>query len=376
MNPLVGVFEEKKKIIELLESLLNDKSVSRARRDHHAKRKPRPCGMTIHTGIGCSLGCLYCYVPDMGFEMKPRPYPLSPLELVYSLAVNPYLFPGYTLAAYGSVTEPFLPETMDKAIEYIRTVYKYLKLPSQVSTKIPLSSDTAKRLRKAEPGLSILLTVVTIEKARQLEPNAPSPIERLESVRELRKAGLHVTLFVRPIIPGITDKEIERIAAYAMEVGVNGAVLGSLRVTPGIIKRLASIGYPVSEINKRLPRKPRGNRDQVTIIEQDLKAKVKKVLESYGIKVYPSACAANIEAHRLSCNACKYGPCGKGELPTVKTKWFYSLLEYLGTRARNIVVTNEQVIIDGLREDKHPENIREILKHFIIAVTRRKPLIK
>lgn len=376
MNPLVGVFEEKKKIIELLESLLDGKPVSRAKRDHHAKRKPRPCGMTIHTGIGCSLGCIYCYVPDMGFEMKPRPYPLSPLELVYSLAINPYVFPGYTLAAYGSVTEPFLPETMNKAIEYIRTVYKYLKLPSQVSTKIPLGSDTARRLREAEPGLSILLTVVTIEKAKQLEPNAPSPIERLESVKELRKAGLHVTLFVRPIIPGITDKEIERIAAHAIEVGVNGAVLGSLRVTPGIIKRLASIGYPVSEINKRLPRKPRGNRDQVTIIEQDLKAKVKKVLESYGIKVYPSACAANIEAHRLICNACKYGPCGKGELPTVKTKWLYDLLEYLGTKARNIVVTNKQVIIDGLKENKHLENIREILKHFIIAVTRRRPLIK
>ena len=376
MNPLVGVLEEKKKIIEFLELLLDDKSISKAKRDHHAKRKPRPCGMTIHTGIGCSLGCLYCYVPDMGFEMKPKPYPLSPLELVYSLAVNPYVFPGYTLAAYGSVTEPFLSETMDKAIEYIKAVYEYLKLPSQVSTKIPLSSDTARKLKKAEPRLSILLTVVTIEKAKQLEPNAPSPIKRLESVRELRKTGLHVTLFVRPIIPGITDKEIERIAAYAMEVGVNGAVLGSLRVTPGIIKRLASIGYPVNEVNKRLPRKPRGNRDQVTIIEQDLKAKVKRVLESYGIKVYPSACAANIEAHRLSCNACKYGPCGKGELPTVKTKWLYDLLEYLRIKARNIVVTNEQVIIDGLREDKHPENIREILRHFIIAVTRRRPLIK
>lgn len=376
MNPLVSVFEEKRKIIELLESLLDDESVFRAKRDHHAKRKPRPCGMTIHTGIGCSLGCVYCYVPDMGFEMKPRPYPLSSLELVYSLAVNPYVFPGHTLVAYGSVTEPFLPETMDKALEYIGTVYKYLKLPSQVSTKIPLSSDIARKLREAEPGLSILLTVIAIEKAKQLEPNAPSPIERLESVKELRKAGLHVTLFIRPIIPGITDKEIERITVYAVRVGVNGAVLGSLRVTPGIIKRLALIGYSVSEINKRLPRKPRGNRDQVAILEQDLKAKVKRVLESYGVKVYPSACAANIEAHRLSCNACKYGPCGKGEPPTVKIKWLYDLLEYLGAKARDIVITNKQVIIDGLKEDKRLKNIREILKYFIIAVTRRRPLIK
>lgn len=378
MNPLVAVFEEKKKIIETLESMLDDKSIHRARVDHHSKRQPRPCGMTIHTGIGCSLGCIYCYVPDMGFPMgfpmKPKPYPLKPIELAYALAVNLYVFPGYTLAAYGSVTEPFLPETKDKAIEYIGTVYKYLRLPSQVSTKMPLRQDVAKKLREAEPRLSILLTVITINKAERLEPNAPSPIERLESIRTLKKEGLHVTLFVRPIIPGITDKEIENIISYALDYGIDGVVLGSLRITPGILKRLVSAGFSANDILRRLPRKPRNNRDQVTINEQDIKAKVKAIVEAYGVKVYPSACAANIEAHGQTCNACHHGPCGiHGKLPLVKPEWVHDLLEYLGLRARDVNVTDEYVLIRGLKtRDKVQKNV---LRHFIVAVARRKPRI-
>lgn len=374
MNLLVAVFEEKKRVVEVLESILDEEGIRRARRDHHARRQPRPCGITIHTGVGCSLGCIYCYVPDMGFPMKPRPYPLKPVELAYALAINPYVFPGYTLAAYGSVTEPFLPETRDKAIEYIRTVYRYLRLPSQVSTKIPLSRDTARKLREAEPRLSILLTIITIDEARRLEPNAPPPIRRLESVRALKKEGLHVALFIRPIIPGVTDREAEKIISYARDYGVDGVVLGSLRITPGILRRLSLAGLPVGDILRRLPRKPRSSRDQVTVNEHDVKAKIRALAEAYGVKVYPSACAANVEAHGEACNACRYGPCGvRGKLPLVKTGWVYDLLEYLGLRARDVSVTDEYVLIRGLKAGDRVKV--DVLRHLIVAVARRRPRI-
>ncbi|MCE4629966.1 MAG: radical SAM protein, partial [Desulfurococcales archaeon] len=97
--------------------------------------------MTIHTGVGCSYGCVYCYIWDMGFPGYPAMYPLTPLQLAYALAINPYVLPRSTMAAYGSVTEPFLPETRDRALEYVKTIYEWLKLPSQVSTKSILDDE-------------------------------------------------------------------------------------------------------------------------------------------------------------------------------------------------------------------------------------------
>ena len=328
--------EAKQRAMEGLAALLSPGERRRAERDHHARRRPRPCGITIHTGVGCSYGCVYCYIWDMGFPGRPEPYPLSPPGIAYALAVNPYIVPGYTFAAYGSVTEPFLPETRELAVEYIGWVYRWLRLPSQVSTKTVIDSGLARSLKEAEPRLSVLVTVVALgEWARRLEPGAPSPEDRIRAAGEAARMGLSVALFIRPIIPGVTDAQAPRILEFARESGVRGVVLGSLRVTPGILSRLRAAGVEIPR--GRIPRAPRGPRDQVTILEGDLKEKIREAAERLGLRVYPTACSANVDSHVMPCHRCRYGPCyGEPERPDESDA--SEALEVLGVRAARVEV--------------------------------------
>ncbi len=347
MPRLAWYIEEKRRIARELREALGGEAARRAERDHHARRRPRHCGMTIHTGVGCSVGCVYCYIWDMGFPGRPEPYPLGPLELAYALAVNPYVVPYKTMAAYGSVTEPFLPETRERALEYIETVYRWLRLPSQVSTKMLLDEELVEGLLRAEPRISVLVTVVALgDWARRLEPGAPPAEERILAAGAASRRGLQVALFVRPIIPGVTDRQAGEIFDLAVEAGVRDVVPGTLRVTPGILERLEAAG--VRGLRARLPRPPRGPRDQVPIRARREKEAVVREALRRGMRVHPSACSHNMAAHGEPCHACRLGPC-VGEPPAPEPGEVVEAVEALGGRVDSVEVRPPRIVLRGLR---------------------------
>ena len=65
----------KRQVARAIASLMGEEAVRRAGRDPHARRPPRPCGLTVHPGRGCPNACLYCYVGDLlGTEpVEPEP---------------------------------------------------------------------------------------------------------------------------------------------------------------------------------------------------------------------------------------------------------------------------------------------------------------
>lgn len=369
MNSFIELLELKKRIIEELGGGLSGESIVKASRDPHAFRKPRQCGVTIHTGVGCSYMCAYCYVYDMGFPAKPKPYPLSPVELAYSLALNPYVVPMRTLAAYGSVTEPFLKETVSRAVEYITNIYKYFKLPSQVSTKSSLSSEVLEALMHGDKCLSILITVVTLEKHRVIEKGAPSPVDRLEGALRALKSGFRAALFIRPIVPGLTDREFEEILSLAELHGVREIVLGSLRATYTNVARMKALGLDTSEIELRLPRKP-GVGEQVAVYSADLKAKLRKLAVERGFKVFESACAANISAHNEYCSMCSKGPCGSlDKAPKASANEVVEFLLTEGLRVSGVSVSKTKIVV-GLDKGSRLKSMG-VLKAVLSQASRR-----
>jgi DNA repair photolyase len=87
--------------------------------------------------------------------------------------------------------------------------------------------------RMAERQLArvcISITTLDAKIARAMEPRAPTPTKRLDVVRQLAEAGIPTTVMVAPIIPALTDPEIERILEAAKEAGARSAGYVMLRL--------------------------------------------------------------------------------------------------------------------------------------------------
>ena len=367
--------DAKEKLRQHVESKLSESEAREALRDSHSRRAPLACGMTIHTGIGCGFGCLYCYVPDMGFPMRPRPYPLSGLQLVYALLSNPYFLPGPlgTLLAFGSVTEPFMPEAFSRTIEYLESTRTLLGNPQQISTKGVLDEDGLEEfLRAAEPKISVLVSVSTLRYARVLEPAAPPPEKRFEFIGMLAERGIHVSLFLRPLIPSVIESELDEILLLAKSKGAQAVIPGVLRVTPGILRRLKASGVvDVDKVVSMLPRMPRNNRDQVPLAGASLRELVRKRAEAVGLKVLPSSCAANVESHGLGCSACKWGPCGQGA-PQVYVDDVDEMLEVVGCNDCSASIVSSRITIACNRRMSCEKRARILLE----TLLRRKVIFR
>uniref|UniRef100_A0A7J3ZJY0 Radical SAM protein n=1 Tax=Fervidicoccus fontis TaxID=683846 RepID=A0A7J3ZJY0_9CREN len=369
---LERALEEKLKQRDRLVSTLSEREVEEARRDPHAKRRPRPCGLTIHPAVGCDRGCLYCYVPSIIGEGSIKINPLSPEQLVLSLLENPYFLPGAngTLLAVGSVTEPFLNETVTlKTLEYVRAFRRLLGNPVQIATKPYYSAELVRALVDAvEPRASILVTIVTLKHAKLLEPRAPEPEERFEFMRALVKGGLSASLFLRPIVPGTTEMEAKEVLERTLEAGVRSVVIGTLRVNWEILDRLRALSASYKHILSRVREVPTGSM-QVAIEGSDLKKKVEGMARRLGFVVFPSSCSANVMSHDLSCAACSMGPCGSLEnLPKIDCSCIHSSLEILGERPLQVIIEGNTIKI---RLRKRARKRAAIIGTIIQTITKR-----
>ena len=74
------------------------------------------------------------------------------------------------------------------------------------------------------------ITSLTNDIKRTLEPRAASPLARLRVVEQLAQAGIPAGVLVAPVIPAITDHEMEDILAAAKQAGAGSAGYVLLRL--------------------------------------------------------------------------------------------------------------------------------------------------
>jgi len=111
----------------------------------------------------------------------------------------------------------------------------------------------------------ITITTLDAEVARKLEPRAASPRRRLQAMQRLNEAGVPCGVLVAPVIPFLTDAELENILQAAYEQGARTAHYSLLRLPyelKDLFKDWLSVHYPLKaeHVMSRL-REMRGGRE-------------------------------------------------------------------------------------------------------------------
>jgi len=197
---------------------------------------------SINPYRGCEHGCVYCFArpthANMGlsagldFESKLFVKPDAPELLERELSAPRY---SPRVIAIGTNTDPYQPiERRYRIMRRILEVLSAANHPVGIVTKSALVLRDLDILRSmAERGLvKVALSVTTLDRklARAMEPRASTPDKRLETVAKLIDAGVPTSVMVAPIIPGLTDMEMERILERSAAAGVKNAGYVLLRL--------------------------------------------------------------------------------------------------------------------------------------------------
>jgi DNA repair photolyase len=197
---------------------------------------------SINPYRGCEHGCVYCFArpthaylglsPGLDFESKLFMKPNAPELLERELSAPSYV---PKIIAIGTNTDPYQPiERRYKIMRRILEVLDSAGHPVGIVTKSALvlrDLDILARMAKRNL-VKVALSVTTLDAklARTMEPRAATPARRLDTLRQLVKAGVPATVMVAPVIPALNDDEIERILEAVAAAGVRHAGYVLLRL--------------------------------------------------------------------------------------------------------------------------------------------------
>jgi len=118
---------------------------------------------------------------------------------------------GPKLIAIGTNTHPYQP--IERKLRIMRDILEVLR-------DIDLLQDVA-----AEQLVQVTILVTALDKsmARTMEPRAASRHQRIAAIRKLADTNIPVAVNVAPVVPGLTDHELDQILTKAADAGAMAA---------------------------------------------------------------------------------------------------------------------------------------------------------
>ncbi|GAB2910691.1 PA0069 family radical SAM protein [Paraburkholderia jirisanensis] len=201
-----------------------------------------PFNVSLNPYRGCEHGCIYCFArpthaylglsPGLDFESRIYAKVNAPELLAHELSKKTYVPEPIALGVNTDAWQP-----VERDLQLTRRVVEVLHERQHAFAAITKSSlierDLDLLVPMAERGqvmVAITITTLDADIARTLEPRAATPTRRLRTIRTLADAGVPVGVSIAPIIPFVTEPDMERVLEACAQAGATSASYIVLRL--------------------------------------------------------------------------------------------------------------------------------------------------
>ncbi|PTX55128.1 DNA repair photolyase [Melghirimyces profundicolus] len=207
--------------------------------------KRMPFKWSINPYRGCGHGCHFCYARAthvwLGFHaddsFRNNIYVKRDAASVLRSELKRGKWKGGGIAI-GTATDPY--QQLEGKLGITRSILEVLRefgIPCGITTRSPLilrDLDLLQKMKVTSVNVSISTLDETIWK--KTEPSSPHPRQRLKTVRELNRAGVPAGVFLAPILPYLTDSEVQlkSLVEAAAEHEARFVVPSVLRLRPEV----------------------------------------------------------------------------------------------------------------------------------------------
>jgi DNA repair photolyase len=205
---------------------------------------------TLNPYAGCSMDCIYCYTRGSKYggnygvvvRAKSNAVPILKKQLKNSIRRN-----ERGIIILGSAADPYPPVEKDLNLtREILGIIKRYKFPIHILTKSKLIIrdmdilDGIKEVAilpdelsdKLDNGVIMSFSFSTVDEklSKIIEPGAPSPIARLETMKKYSEAGFKTGIINMPILPFLSDSEedIKSMVKTAKKYGAHYVLYAGL----------------------------------------------------------------------------------------------------------------------------------------------------
>jgi len=201
-----------------------------------------PFSVSLNPYRGCEHGCIYCFArpthaylglsPGLDFETRLYAKTNAPELLRRELADKSYV---PSPIALGVNTDAYQP--CERELKITRRCLEVLHEcdhPVGLITKSALIERDLDLLKEmsAKNLVAVAVTITTLDHSisRTLEPRAASPTRRLQIIEKFAQAGIPILVSVAPVIPFVTEQELEKVMRAAADAGATAAGYTVLRL--------------------------------------------------------------------------------------------------------------------------------------------------
>ena len=201
-----------------------------------------PFDRSINPYRGCEHGCVYCYArpshaylnlsPGLDFETRLFAKTNAAELLRDKLAARGYRPVPITI---GANTDPYQPiERRYRITRALLDVFAATRHPCTIITKsamVERDLDVLAELAR-DRLVAVFVSVTSLDNrlSAKLEPRASAPHRRIAAIRRLSEAGVPVGVLVSPVIPMVTDTDLEEILAQSRAAGARRASYALVRL--------------------------------------------------------------------------------------------------------------------------------------------------